>query len=316
MFFSNIYAFDNNGALHEKAGWLKFAWGIYNEAGDKIGEEVEWVYTNKDGTCVTGWKKISNVWYYFDPESAYMFKDGIYRIGADENMTFESALFGYANVGKLYAFDKNGKMLANQWYKGVEDGGYPFEMLNEMFDYLSTNGTYNWYYLGDDGAAVTGWKQIKGTWYLFVPEFGLGYMLADRFTSVGKKGYSLEVPLESGDPYIFQKNGAMLANSWYSHRDEKTGDTSWYYAGADGALYRGWHKIGSAWYYFATGHDPGDVDEDEIIHHYCDMKTGWIQLYDGIYYCDPVSGKMVTGTVKIDGEWCTFDSSGRYHPAS
>ena len=65
------------------------------------------------------------------------------------------------------------------------------------------------------------------------------------------------------------------------------------------------------WYYFNTGNDP---DDDDGVYRYA-MRTGWLLFNDGTYYCDPVSGKMLTGNQTIDGEPYTFDTSGRLKTA-
>jgi len=59
----------------------------------------------------------------------------------------------------------------------------------------------------------------------------------------------------------------------------------------------GWQKVGTKWYYFETSGA---------------MKTGWLQDGRNWYYLDPVSGAMVTGTVKIEGKMSKFSDSGAW----
>ena len=130
------YAFGDNGAM--KTGWINL---------DMYGKRYNWSYAGSDGAFVTGWKKISGKWYYFDPiwkeidssgsmdGRAYMavseFIQG-YWINADGTCTAKSKAswhksskgwwYGYSTGwyaknaaymidGKPYAFDKEGYLM-------------------------------------------------------------------------------------------------------------------------------------------------------------------------------------------------------------
>ena len=72
-------------------------------------------------------------------------------------------------------------------------------------------------------------------------------------------------------------NGSVVQNSWI--KINQNGQTLWYYATGDGSLKQdGWLKLQDAFYYF---------DGNGI------MQTGWVN--DDNYYCDPGTGKMITG---------------------
>ena len=112
------YCFKRGGALY--AGWLQ--WKAY---GDYC-----WNYYTENG-MVTGWKKISNKWYYFDPKDrGFMYYDGLQSIG-----------------GKYYYFKKTGELYTG-WVQWTEDGPY----------------CWNYY---DDNGEATGWRKIDGKWYYF-----------------------------------------------------------------------------------------------------------------------------------------------------
>ncbi len=89
-----LYLFSSSGAMKSN-GWATLADGVSRS--DKY---VIWYYLNSDGSAVSGWKKISGKWYYFDKNGyeAYMMATGWMKI-----------------KGKWYYFDedKNGAMLAN-----------------------------------------------------------------------------------------------------------------------------------------------------------------------------------------------------------
>ena len=82
---------------------------------------------------------------------------------------------------------------------------------------------------------------------------------------------------QQGQQVYQNDNGSVATNTWI--KMSQNGKTDWYYATANGSLRTdGWLKIGENYYYF---------DSNGI------MQTGWVQ--EDRYYCEPGSGKMVTG---------------------
>ena len=143
---------------------------------------------------------------------------------------------------------------------------------NESKKSVWVHGGDAWYYLDDKGLLATGWKSIKGTWYLF-----------NENTGVMLQGWE-----KSGNAwYYLGKDGAMRTGWQIIERD-------WHYFGSDGAMRIGWQSIGGKWYYF-----------DE----HGDMMTGW-QSVGGTWYYFESSGAMATGWRQIGGYWYFFKSSG------
>ena len=82
---------------------------------------------------------------------------------------------------------------------------------------------------------------------------------------------------ERGQQVYQNDNGSVATNTWI--KMTQNGRTEWYYATANGSLRQdGWQKIGENYYYF---------DGNGM------MQTGWVE--EDRYYCDPASGKMITG---------------------
>ena len=82
---------------------------------------------------------------------------------------------------------------------------------------------------------------------------------------------------EQGQQVYQNDNGSVATNTWI--KITQNGKTEWYYATANGSLRQdGWQKIGDSYYYF---------DGNGL------MQTGWVQ--EDRYYCDPSSGKMLSG---------------------
>lgn len=280
-----LYWFDENGhMLSNKWYELKFT------------DDSSWYYFGSDGAIVTGWKKIGNYWYYFDPGwEGEMIRSGLCQID-----------------GGYYAFHDNGHMYENEWYSYPDPEGEK----------------YYWLYYGEGGKEASGWKKIGGYWYYFDPDDdnfmhgegweeidGKGYYFDEKgrmaagkwiyyasadawcyyktdgseasgWEKIGGKWYYLDpeddnfmlsdviYEFDNGDVYAFNKGGDMAVNIWA--KDASSGE--WYLIGSNGKAMTGWQKVDGAW-----------------------------------YYLDPSSKVMYAGgTYKIGGKNYTFASSGKW----
>ena len=159
----------------------------------------------------------------------------------------------------------------------------------------------SWYYLGADGAKVTGWLSDAGSWY-YLDASKNGAMATGWVSDAG------------GWYYLDGSRGGAMATGWL--RD----GGSWYYLGADGAMATGWVSDAGGWYYLdssrggamATGwlRDGGSwyyLKSDGA------MATGWVSDAGSWYYLDvSKGGTMVAGRVKIEGRWSTFAADGAW----
>ena len=218
--------------------------GWYTENYD--GETYRYYY--KNGEPVTGWQTIDGKKYYFDAEFGYLCADG----------------FFFDDVDMYYA-DANGLIVKNKWEK--------FQWIDE-----DNKTETEWYYMGKDGKAVTGWQKISGKWYYFSPDVFVMYQ--DGVAEIGNTWY------------CFNADGSMVTG-W------KKIDGHWFYFTASGAVAKGWTKVSGKWYFFATKSD-GDVES---------MAIGWKKISGKWYYFN-ASGAMVTGWQKIGGKWYYFNASG------
>ena len=170
-----------------------------------------------------------------------------------------------------------------------------------------------WYLYGADGARLTGWQKVNGSWYYLSPVNGA---MATGWQAISGKWYYLT---ESGAMatgwkklgshwYYFQTSGAMvtawqdiaglryyftangdMASGWLD-----TGGTT-YYLTASGAMHTGWFKDGDAWYYL-TGSGA--------------MARGWAKVASTWYYLDPSDGHMHSGWAKVGSHWYYLAPSG------
>ena len=212
---SSYYAFDANGVM-QNSGWYKVGqnYEVYSD-GELVyeGKEESWFYLGSNGKAATGWKKISNKWYYFSEDYQPYAVSGLIR------STENSSRFFYCDPDTY-------EMVTNEWRN---DSYTYYYGPNESYTYEG-----NWYYFGSDGIAVRGWKQISNKWYYF----GAGNSTDSPYMRKG-------IQTISDVKYCFGEDGAMRTNGWCWYND------FYYYADSNGALYtNGWKTIGGKTYYF------------------------------------------------------------------
>ena len=120
----------------------------------------------------------------------------------------------------------------------------------------------------------SGWKLYSGKWY-----YGSSGSLASGWRSV------------SGKKYYFNRTTKVMMTGVLSLSGK------YYYLGSDGAQKTGWQKPGSYWYYFGESGGAASI--------------GWKKI-GGTWYYFKSNGRMVTGTVTIDGKRYRFASSGAW----
>lgn len=179
------YFFDGNGKK-VKSGWiLREKWGY-------------WLYADEsnNGQLVSGWKTIDKSLYYFNEQSHFMINYGITYI-EDE----------------IYAFDKNGHLIKNTWYKD-----------------------WHYHYLDNNGKVYRNkWLYYNGHWYYFDWN---GNMVTGYCNIYDKKA-------QENKAYKFDENG-ILKIGW-----EKI-DNKWYYFDNNGDFAKGWKLIEGKYYYFTN----------------------------------------------------------------
>ena len=336
---------DDNGKryyLSMSGAMLTSGWVQYQH----INMDV-WSYAGKGGALVTGWQKIAEKWYYFEPEGQKM-----YIMKADE--------FLYEN-GKRYYFSKSGVMQTG-WIKREQT----------VLGYT----TVDWYYGDKNGVLASGWKYISGAWYWFGdggPMYSDGLMeidgkyykfdktgamtdettfwhdydegrriyienrvIASGWKQISGKWYYFDGRLENlmattarvteGTLYDFDENGgyrAVTGSGWHQLDDE------WFYV-ANGKAVTGWKKIGASWYYFQTDGENDVLHTEEVTGSmYGDEartvdgklylfgssgalanKSGWHKLIrngNTRWYYTDASGVCAEGWKKIGSTWYYFE---------
>ena len=117
----------------------------------------------------------------------------------------------------------------------------------------------------------------------------------DDASDVTETGSDTEVVIDdwknvNGAWYRYDADGELMTSQWF-HENEK-----WYWLKEDGAMAKGWHKIGNKWYFFnADG----------------SMHEGWLEYYDKWYYLKYGDGDMISRECRnINGDWYYFNEDG------
>ena len=203
------YLADADGSLTEKT---QLPTQVVTGGHFQSDNQKDWYYYTANGEKLTGWQNVDGVILYFN-------KDG--RQAKDKIVQID---------GKTYYFDKNnGRMVKNQW-ASINAGG---------IDPASKD--YRSYYLGDDGAAVTGGQDIDGK-HLYFTETGI--YATNGIYSINGKNYLFEKGQLVKDAYgVVDKPGSKVRLT-YTYRTN-----------ADGEVLTGKQMIDGTEYVFASdGH--------------------------------------------------------------
>ena len=231
-------------------------------------------YFYQNGKKVTGEKKISGYWYYFDPRNGGAMYTGWRQDGSKK--------YYYDTDGKL-ALGK--KKISGYWYYFKNDGN--------MYTGWRQDGSKRYYY-DTDGRLTLGKKKISGFWYYFKND---GNMHTGWRQDGSKR-------------YYYDTNGKLILGKkkiggyWYYFNTDGNMHTGWrqdgskrYYYDTDGKLALGKKKISGYWYYFKNDGN---------------MYTGWRQDGAKRYYYD-TDGKLALGKKKISGSWYYFKNDGNMY---
>ena len=298
-----------------------------------------WYYLGSQGKVLTGYQTINNQSYYFDKQGKQLkgigYDDNGQIILTDRqsgivlNQKIEKSQF-YQNENNWYYLDEN-----NQFAKGWQtingqrlyfnsDGSQvkgTMLTLNGKKYYLDPNSgemwtnrfvsqkqysdRYSsyydvWYYLGDDGAAVSGWQTIDGKQLYFYSD---GSQAKGRLIQDQGKFYYFDP--DSGEMWTNRFVYITPSNNYY-YQPVFSG---WLYLGADGAALLGWQTIDGKQLYF----QPSYNSKLGYSHQEGGQIKGELFEIDGsLYYFDPDSGEKWTDrTLTYDGKTYHIDSQGK-----
>ena len=215
-----------------------------------------------------------------------------------DGSTDYSFLSNSNNIKKLGIADANGiadffnlSKSKGEWI--VENGNTYYEIDGVRVKGLYHENGKTYYFDPTTGVMQTGWQEIDGKKYFFMPE---GYVLTGwyKFGSTyyyGNKDGAVVTGLQEidGKTYYFSEDGIRQEACWQTVEGKK------YFLGADGAALTGWYKFGNTYYY-------GDTKGAAL--------TDWQEIEGYTYYFGE-DGARRTGIQEIDGEQYIFDSDGK-----
>lgn len=325
------YLFGADGAWIESTGW-NYASG--------------WYYITANKEYATGWQAINGEWYYFEPsEDAYNY-GVMYAAGEryieeeDKSYFFEysgAMVDGWYNYGD--AFSTYG-----DWVYCYADGtpAEEWAAINGKWYYFNEGWMDNdtWipdendddvkYYLGHDGAMVTGWYHFEYTsphysydegWIYTDPTTGAaytGWVLSGTKWYYINEGYmqrscaahTVEYPEYPQEEDFWGEDGQWTDAEQEAYWDAIDAyDESWeenyeayrnslYVFGDDGAMVTGgWYQYKTTYYsewYYANADGTA--------------ATGWKEISGKWYYFDQYNGYMYTNCY-VDGCWLGADGA-------
>ena len=163
------FYFDTEDASHRmKVGTFELSSGTYYvdvNNGMKANGWVhlsngDWAWAQSSGAFASGWKYISNKWFYFDPEdSNHRMLTGVFQISSG-----------------TYYVDVNNGMTANGWVH-LPDGGWAWAQSSGAFasGWFNTPNGKTWYFdpSNPHHPALLGKQKIEGKRYYFDEGYGL-----------------------------------------------------------------------------------------------------------------------------------------------
>jgi glucan-binding YG repeat protein len=210
-------------------GWASVNWT--NPETEESGRD--WYYADSNGELVTGWNEIDGKWYFFgspnpdEPGYNWMQQDSAFwidgvRYYVDKSGARAEGWVSYKTEGTddegnvvtgrgwAYFEPDTGAQAWNGWKK-IDGKWYIFSQ-GEMAHDTPVMYDGKEYYLGTDGAMVTGWVQdAQGEWYNYGDD---GALKTDTW-----------IEDDNGSWYYVDNNGEMARNT----------EIDGYYVGNDGA---------------------------------------------------------------------------------
>lgn len=288
---------------------------------------IENMYYVDQGRAATGWMKVADRMYYFDPETGKKVSDTVRMID-----------------GKCYSFDREGVMEIG-WIKGLDDGWFYWMYADSdgvlaADEWIETDAGRCYF----DGSCrmATGVVTIEGRHELFRKDGIWKETLETQGWQEDDRGdrYYIEnnvilkdtTQIIDGKTYHFDERGKMIRNRFFDNyyfgeqgaaiteqwKTDETGDRHYY--ASDGRRYEdGWKNIQSSWYYFKEGsavtkdclidgkryhfEEDGASNREEIL-----MVDGWNEMSGQVYYRR--DGLFLTGMQKIENDSYYFYEDG------
>ena len=228
-----------------------------------------WYYYNKGDRVSNQWVLAGNDWYFLDDEGR-MVKNTFVRI---DKFNGESEVLDSRDI-----HDELGK-------DDIDDDS-------------------EFYFLGNDGKMVKGWKEMSASSIYASPNSGSSTKVWYYFADSGRM-YVNEWVESNGKWYALSPNGQMYSEAAINNDLIDWNDEDYFYMDKNGAMVTGWYKTTKNW----AGSDAkvannaDDAFATEMF--FYDKKDEWV-------YGDPNTGVLADEEwKKIDNKWYYFGKDAR-----
>ena len=328
-----LYYFDGNG--RRVTGWLN----LKEQEGEEIVTNRYYFDPANQGQAASGFTKIGNQYYYFDPDTRVLQKNASALIHAEDpeggevlyyTGRYEYLLSGWQKVqGIWYYFDPATKEGTAASAVTGGDGNWVTLGGNRYYFRYGTTLVKGWqtikdedgvsgrYYFDTTGALKTGWIEIGANRYYTDLQTGKAVTGFKTFVNgVCEDGVGLG---DTYNSYYFDANG-LMRKGWISET-KKDSDTKSYYFNANGIMLKGICWIGNTRYVLHP--DTGEKVTTSVVidgvRYYANtngtLKTGWQKVYnkekkvyESFYY--GTDGRLCTGWQEINKQHYYFDEKG------
>lgn len=206
--------------------------------------------------------------------------------------------------------DFSGQIPANTW-RTINGKRYYYSNYAKQKNAWAQDSS-DWYYMGSEGLASTGWITVSGSRYYLDETTGkmqTGWRQDQgKWYYLGSSGAVKKGWIEDNGAWYYTDSNGIMQTGWLDadgkrYYMESSGKMAvgwtnqngkWYYLDASGALAKGWIQDNGSWYC---------SDTNGV------MQTGWLSEGGKRYYLKG-SGVMATGWREMDGAWYYFDGSG------
>ena len=286
----NIYYADETGLIRKETGWIEENGKRYfsNASGELYHDMIitfgrDWYYMGADGAAMTGsfttkdgrifeadetglidrnvgWKERDGKRYFYS-DTGELYRNRIITFGRDWYYMGDdgAAMTGTFTTkdGRLFEADETGLIKRNVGWKEINGKRYFYNDSSELYRNMMITFGKDRYYMGADGAAMTGmFKASNGNIY-YADETGL----------IGHEAGWIE---ENGKRYFSNANGEIYRNRFITFGEKK------YYMGDDGSVQSGIINVGGENYY-------ADPNNDDLIV----TTPGWLEVNGTKYFVSP-----------------------------
>ena len=224
------FVLNSKGVQVTKKGWYTTNY-VYSEYGNKIKYQNKY-YIKSDGSCTTGWKKISGKWYYFEENGAMARSQAVNKLDS-------------AGKDRYYLLGNDGKRITKKgWHKVT---------LKELSSVGMIDSYEIWYFVKTDGTVARNCvKKIGKKKYLF---YETGELITNSYCPIYDKEHKIKCYYAADkNGVVITRKGKLTLKSKESFKRLTYSFSGTYntivYVKTGGQLHTGWKTIKGKKYYF------------------------------------------------------------------